>query len=326
MKTKKLIDILPGVQEHVVTRDFTTFRVGGVADYFFEARNVDVLIKAVRAACQLKIPYFILGNGSNILFSDYGFAGLVIKNSTSQIAIMKERSQAIVDSGVVLSRLIMELASNDLAGMEFLYGIPGTVGGALYGNAGAWGNAIGDYCKNITLLEIDPESQTPQVKQYQASWMDFSYRYSKLKKLKQKNKPIILTARFQLSQNQKEEIIRRLNLYQHKRRLLQPVGLSAGSIFKNPIPKEIKNIVGRGSRNMPEFPKERTAGFMLEQSGVKGLKIGSAEVSRIHANFIINKNGAKAAEIRSLIEEMRQRVSQSFNIVLEEEIEYVGQW
>jgi len=326
MKTKKIVDILPGVKEHVVMRDFTTLRVGGVADYFWEVASVDDLIKAVRTAASLKIPYFILGNGSNILFSDFGFAGLVIKNSTTQIAIMKESSQVIVDSGVLLSRLIMELASQDLGGLEFLYGIPGTVGGAIYGNAGAWGKSIGDYLKNITLLEDDKESAIPKVNQYDAAYLEFSYRNSKLKNLKTSNKPVILSVRLQLCRLPKEEIIRRLNSFKEKRQRSQPTGFSAGSIFRNPLPKEMENITGSGSRNMPEFPKERTAGFMLEQAGVKKLKIGSAEVSKIHANFIINRDSAKATEIRSLIEEMRNKVNEKFGVVLKEEIEYVGQW
>lgn len=326
MKKRKITEMMSGVREHVVMRDFTTFRIGGVADYFFEAKSIDELIKVIRAARALKIPYFILGNGSNILFSDYGFAGLVIKNSTAHIAVMKENSQAIVDSGVMLPRLIMELASSDLAGLEFLYGVPGTVGGALYGNAGAWGNAIGDFVKNVTVLEIDSESGRPKVNQYDASWMEFSYRSSKLKRIKTKNKPVILTARMQLARNQKEEIIRRLNLVKEKREKTQPVGASAGSIFCNPLPKEMRNITGAGTKNMPEFPKERTAGFMLEQVGAKKLRMGTAEVSNVHANFIINKDGAKSQEVRTLIEEMRERVRQKFGITLKEEIEYIGQW
>lgn len=321
---KKISDLLP-VQEHVVMKDFTTFHVGGVADYFLEVKTTDELIQAVKTAVNLGIPYFILGNGSNILFSDYGFPGLVIKNSTLSISIMKEKSQVIVASGVNLARLIMELASNDLAGLEFLYGIPGTVGGAIYGNAGAWGNAIGDYVKNITLLEKDVDGKI-KIRQVDAPQMEFSYRNSKLKKIKSKDKPVILVARLQCSLGQKEEIIRRIKEVQDKRKRAQPVGFSAGSIFRNPIFKEMGNFSGSGTKNMPEFPKEKTAGFMLDRTGVKKLKIGGAEVSWAHANFIVNADDAKAAEIRSLIEEMRARVHQKFGILLEEEIEYVGQW
>lgn len=326
MKNKNINDLIPGVKEHIVMRDFTTFKIGGVADYFFEAKTIDDLIKAIKSAMILKIPYFILGNGSNILFSDYGFAGLVIKNTTSHIAIMKEKSQVIVDSGVNLARLIMELATNDLAGLEFLYGVPGTIGGALYGNAGAWGGAISDYLKYVTVLDKDPEKGTAQVRQYPVEWMEYSYRNSKLKKMKSKSKPVILTARFQLAHNKKEEILKRLNSYREKRQVSQPVGPSAGSIFKNPYIKEMENAVGSGTKNMPEFPQERTAGFLLDQAGVKKIKIGLAEVSNIHANFILNKNGAKATEVRSLIEQMRDKVKEKYNIILEEEIEYIGQW
>jgi len=323
---KKISDLLSDVREHVVIRDYTTFKVGGVADYFFEAKTIDELVKAVRAAFSLEMPYFILGNGSNILFSDYGFPGLVIKNSTSNIAMMKEKSQAIVDSGVMLSPLVMKLASNDLGGIEFLYGIPGTLGGAVYGNAGAWGSAISDYIKNITLLENDAETGVPKIVQYEASWMEFGYRTSKLKKMKAKNKPVILTVRLQLAQSQKEEIMRRINVYQSQRKKSQPIGLSAGSIFKNPLPKELANVTGDGTKSMPEFPKERTAGFLLDSSGVKKMRVGGAEVCSSHANFILNRDNAKAQDIRTLIEEMREKVDQKFEITLEEEIEYVGQW
>lgn len=314
------------IKEHVVMRDYTTFHVGGVADYFFEAKTIEDLIKTVNIAKKLNIPFFILGNGSNVLFSDFGYAGLVIKNSTSHIALMKETSQAIVDSGVTLGRLIMELASNNLSGLEFLSGVPGTIGGAIYGNAGAWGHAIGDYVKNVTVLEYNDQEDDSEIKQYDSSWLEFSYRSSKLKTLKGKSKPVILSARLQLSQNQKEEIIRRINSAKIEREKAQPVGFSAGSIFRNPIPKEIENLTGAGSKFMPEIPKERTAGYMLEQAGVKRLKVGLAEVSSKHANFIINSGGAKSSEIRTLIEDMRDRVNKKFGVVLEEEIEYVGQW
>jgi len=326
MKLKKFTEVVPGIQEHVVMRDYTTFHVGGVADYFFKARTIDDLVRVVRSALSYKIPYFILGNGSNILFSDYGFPGIVIKNSTSNIAVMKEKSQVIVDSGVMLSKLIMELVANDLGGLEFLYGVPGTVGGALYGNAGAWGNAISDYLRNMTVLEEDSEADSIKINQYDSSWMEFGYRTSCLKRKKTKFKPIILTAKFQFSHCQKEEIMRRLNIVKAKRQDCQPTGFSAGSIFRNPIPKELSNVTGSGSKNMPEFTKERTAGFMLEQVGAKKMRIGSAEVSAKHANFIINRDGAKAAEIRSLIEKLREKVRQKYGLILEEEIEYIGQW
>lgn len=333
VKLKKITEIIPAIKEHVVMRDYTTFKVGGVADYFYEAKTIEDLTRVVKVAIEHKIPFFILGAGSNILFSDYGFPGLVIKNSTSNIAVMKEKSQIIADSGVMLSRLIMSAVANNLSGLEFIYGVPGTVGGAIYSNAGAFGWAIGDFVKNVTLLVFDPKEEIPQsmqIVQYEGAWLEFSYRESKLKRLKSKSipkgKPVILSAKFQLSQNQKDEIMQKLNSYKQKREQSQPVGMSAGCVFKNPIPQELKNITGRGTRGMPDLPKERRAGFMLAHAGAKNLKNGDAEVSPKHANFIINKGNARATEIRTLIESMRERVSEKFNVDLDEEIEYIGQW
>ena len=329
VKYKKITEVLPEIKEHIVMRDYNTFHVGGVADYFYEARSTNDLVRAVRLAVEYQIPYFILGNGSNILFSDFGYPGLVIKNLSASIAVMKEKSQIIAESGAMLGRVIMEAVANDLSGLEFLYGIPGTVGGALYGNAGAYGYSIGDYIKNITLLIIDPKddiSQSMQIVQYDGTWMDFGYRVSKLKKIKSKTKPVILSIKLQLAQNQKEDIMRKLNHFKKMRAKTQPIGFSAGCIFKNPIPKELKNITGRGTHGMPELPKERRAGFMLDQAGTKKLHAGEAEVSNIHANFIINKANASASDIRNLIEEMREKVLQKFSVTLEEEIEYIGQW
>ncbi|MEK7142909.1 MAG: UDP-N-acetylmuramate dehydrogenase [Patescibacteria group bacterium] len=326
MKKVKITEIIPKIREHQVMRDFTTLRVGGVADYFLEVFTADELVFAVRKAVELKIPYFILGNGSNILFSDYGFPGLVIKNSTANISFMNEKSQIMVDSGVSLGRLITEAVSNHLSGLEFLFGVPGTVGGAVYGNAGAYGSAIGDYVKNVTILNLDPKDGIPKIYQYDRSWMKFAYRDTSIKKLKGKMKPTILSVRFQLAQNQKEEILKKLNLFKEKRQQSQPVGLSCGCIFRNPIPKELQGFEGQGTKGMPELPTERRAGFLLDQAEAKKMKINQAEVSSKHANFIINKDGAKAADIRMLIEEMRAKVLEKFNIVLQEEIEYIGQW
>ena len=328
-KYKKITEILPEMKEHVVIRPYNTFHVGGVADYFYQARSTNDLVRAVRLAVEYQIPYFILGNGSNILFSDYGFPGLVIQNLSANIAVMKEKSQIIADSGAALARVIIEAAESDLSGLEFLYGIPGTIGGAVYGNAGSYGHSIGDYIKNITLLILDPKDNLPQrlqIVQYDHSWMDFDYRGSKLKKIKSKTKPVILSVKLQLAQNQKEDIMRKLNHSKELRTKTQPVGFSAGCVFKNPIPSELKNITGRGTHGMPELPKERRAGFMLDQAGVKKMRIGEAEVSNIHANFIVNQANAKASDIRTLIEEMREKVAQKFHVTLEEEIEYIGQW
>lgn len=317
-----------GFREHELMRNHTTIQVGGVADYYFNASSVDEIIRAVKAANEIKLPYFILGSGSNIVFSDYGFPGLVIKNKTNNISFMIEKSQVIVDAGVTLGQLISEATSHNLAGLEFLYGIPGTIGGAIYGDAGAYGQSIGDYVKSATVLVYPDDSEKDaEIIQVDTKWFEFGYRSSKLKKLKNNlKKPVILTVRLQLSQSRQEEIIRRINISKEKRWATQPIGKTAGCVFKNPIPEELIDVSGRGSRNMPELPKERTAGFMLDRSGAKKLKVGDVKVSPKHANFLLNTGQAKASEVRTLIENMRSAVQNKYDISLEEEIEYVGQW
>lgn len=315
-----------GLREQEVMRDHTTMHVGGVADFYYEARTVDDLIKAVDAALEIKMPYFILGGGSNIIFSDYGYPGLVIRNLTNNISFMMEKSQVIVDSGVSLQKLILDSISHDLAGLEFLFGIPGTVGGALYGNAGANGQSIGDYVKYVTLLIPGENGEKSKVAGCENDWFNFGYRTSKLKQMKTKIKPVVLSFRIQLAQNRQEEIMRRLNNWKNKRINSQPIGWSAGSTFKNPIPEGIEGVVGTGRKSMPQLPKERTAGYMLEKAGAKKLKVGGAQVSSKHANFIINFNEAKAQDIRQLIEQMRNVVKTKFDVTLLEEVEYIGQW
>lgn len=328
--TNLIIEGLKGVREHEVMRDHTTMKVGGVADFYFEAKTIDDLIKAVKIALRAEVPYFILGNGSNVIFSDFGFPGIVIKNTTNNLAFLKNESQVIADSGLNLSKLIMEATSQDLGGVDFLFGIPGTVGAAIYGNVGAYGQSIGDFVKSVTMLIPDYKDENgeiePRVVQFGPEWFEFSYRESKLKKQKGYQKPIILSVKIQLAQSQKEEIMRRLQNWQSHRQNIQPIGQSAGCVFKNPIPQEMADLVGTGSKNMPEFPKERTAGYLLDKAGAKKLKEGGARVSPKHANFILNIDHAKAQDVRRLVEQMRSLVHNKFDISLEEEIEYIGQW
>lgn len=322
--TEKLKDRL---REHEIMRNHTTMRVGGVADFYYEANTVNELVDAVKAAHKINLPFFILGGGSNVIFSDYGFPGLVIKNNTSNISFMNENSQVIIDSGVLLGKLIVEATSHNLSGLEFIFGVPGTVGGSVYGNAGAYGQSIGDFVKSATVLILadNPEEES-QIIQVDSKWFDFGYRSSALKRKNGKIKPVILTIRLQLAQNRQEEIMRRLNSYKQKRWESQPMDSSAGCVFKNPIPDELKNFSGSGSRNMPELPKERTAGYMLDHAGAKKLKLGPVRVSSKHANFVLNSDNAKAQEVRQLIEQMRTLVLKKYDVNLHEEIEYVGQW
>jgi len=295
------------LQTGVTLRDYVSMAVGGVADYFYSADSIDELIKSVSAAVKLEIPFFVIGGGYNIIPSDSGFPGLVIKNSSSNIAFSGENSQVVVDSGVNIGTLITNAASKNLGGLEFLYGIPGTVGGAIYGNAGAFGFEIGEFVKNLIILV--PDKNNIKIVKREHDWINFSYRSSKLKNDYEANeqKPVILTARIQLIQRRHDEIAKIMQDNLSKKRKTQPLKeKSAGSYFKN--------------------PQAASAGLLLDQAGAKKLKVGGAAVSKKHANFIINKKNATAVQIRELAEKAKEIVNEKFNISLDEEIEYIGRW
>lgn len=307
------------LREHVVLRDFTTMKVGGVADYFFEAKNVSDLIEAVLAARADKIPYFILGGGSNVIISDYGYSGLVIRNCSFNISIVHDKSQIIADSGASLGSVILKAVDASLGGMEPLFGIYGTIGGAIYGNVEAYGTRIFDFVKSVTLL--NPQDK---IISKGAEWFESEYRMTKLKKEKNIESEkdsgyIILTVRLQLAHNKREQLLANINEVKIKRdEKFTELGPSSGSIFRNPTNIETyKN---------PEEAKKNSAGYLLDQIGAKLLKVGGAGVYKKHANIIENQNNATAMDVRNLVENMRDKVRAEKGIDLEEEVEYLGQW
>ena len=288
----------------------TSMGVGGPAKYFFVADQIDDLVKAVTCAYNLQIPYFILGGGYNIIPSDDGFEGLVIKNSCSNIAFSGDTSEVIVDSGVPTGKLINLAASRDFGGLEFLFGVPGTIGGAVYGNAGAFNYEIGDFVKSAILLM--PKMGKMAIAKKDNPWFDFSYRSSKLKRnyLGVSFRPILLTVKLQLVKRRRDEIIGFMQQNLKKKQATQPLSdKSSGSYFKNPA---------GGS--------EGSAGFLLDKAGAKKLKMGGASFSKKHANFLINKKNASARDVRLLAEKAKDLVKNKFNKTLEEEVEYIGTW
>jgi len=307
-----------GLKENVPMRNYTTMRVGGVADFFYEAEDVDSLISALKCCMRHNIPYLVMGAGSNVIFSDAGFPGLVIHNITSNISIIADKSQVIADSGVNYARLITEVATHGFGGLEYWFGLPGTIGGAVHNNAETWGHSMSEVVKKLTVMylkgdEAIIETVTPE-------WMEFEYRSSKLKKWPFGTKPVILTVTLQLQQQRKDEIIRRMQEYKRGRwDLNQPKGIaSAGSYFKNP----------GGASHGDDVKKrpEDSAGWLLDQSGAKKVSCGSAGVSKQHANFIVNNGEATASDIRQLANELKDKVKEKFGIDLEEETEYLGIW
>lgn len=312
---KKLRELLgDDLKTNVILRDYTSFKVGGVADYFFEARTVDSLVRAIDAALKADIPYFLMAGGYNILVSDIGFPGLVIRNLTSNLVFLPGTAEVIADSGVNLNKLLTEAASRDLGGLEFLFGVPGTVGGAVYGNAGAFSHSIGEFVRFVTLLLPSPKTKSFKIVKYKADWFEFSYRLSKLKEMAaispDAERPIILTIKLQLAKSKSEVILDRMRKNLATKKGKQPLDeFSAGSFFMNPGEE-----------------REQTAAFLLDQVGAKKMHIGRAGVSRKHANFLVNKGNARAEDIRRLAEQLKIKVRDEYRINLKEEIEYVGRW
>jgi len=292
---------LPGVKENVLLKNHTTFKIGGKAKYFFVAKNKKDLIKAILVAKKYNLPFFVLGGGSNTLVSDRGFEGLVIKIQNSRLRQgfggQAKLKTIYAEAGTSLGQLVNVALKNSLTGMEWATGIPGTVGGAIYGNAGAFGESIGDVVKKVEVLD----TKDLRFKIYDLKKCKFGYRDSIFK---HKKNLIILSAKIQLKKGKKSEIKRKIKEFLDYRQETQPLNFpSAGSVFKNP----------------PGF----SAGELIEKCGLKGKKIGKAKISEKHANFIVNLGGAKAKDVKKLINLIKKKIKKKFGITLEEEIQYL---
>ena len=295
---EKLKELLPGLQKNVSLKNYTTFKIGGPTKYFFRAREKEDLIKAIKMAKEFNLPFFILAGGSNLLMSDKGFNGLVVKNEARNFEIKKER--IIAESGAILDKVVARAVKVGLAGLEKGSGIPGTLGGAVYGNAG-WPKGdweIGKFVKEVELL-----MPNGKIKRVGKNWLSFQYRNSRLKMARDK-KPIILEVVLKLKKGRPKDLEKRRQEILKIRSEKIPPGFSAGSIFKN--------------------PSKKPAGFLIEKCGLKGKKIGKAQISQKHANFIVNLKGAKAADVLKLINLAKKKVKNKFGISLKEEIQFLG--
>jgi UDP-N-acetylmuramate dehydrogenase len=288
------------VEKNVCLAEHANFGIGGSADYFFSAASVSELVNAVKLSREFSIPYFVIGGGYNLLFDNEGFRGLIIKNVARGLRKLgKRRVEAL--SGTHLKDLLEFCQENCFSGLEFLAGIPGTVGGAVSGNAGAFDQAIGDFLKEAFLWteEVDPITVG-------RSYFDFDYRKSRLKS----TKGILLKAVFELKEGIHQEIEEKMAGNIKKRQTKHPPWnvACAGSYFKNPV--------------LPSG--ERTAAaYLLDQVGAKDLKMGGAAVFKEHANFIINLKQASCRDVLRLAEELKQRVKKKFGVELEEEVIYL---
>ncbi len=278
---------------------YTYFKIGGPCDFFFNAEKIDDLINAVLLAQELKVNYFILGEGSNLLVSDNGFKGFIIKNSCHKIEVNK--STITAQSGAKLNDLVKMATSNSLTGMEFCAGIPGTVGGAVCGNAGAFGRSIGEFLSEAVLLKKEGAIDIVD-----KDYFDFDYRESELKR----SGDTLLSASFQLKKGKTERIKLKVekNLAERNKRLPKRRN-SAGCFFKN-------IVTGDGNKI--------SAGLLLDQVKAKKLRVGDAAVFNKHANVLINRGKAKAKEVKKLARILKDRVKRRFGLELEEEVRLVG--
>lgn len=296
-KLKQALSKLTDIRENEPMSKHCTFRVGGNAEVFVEAHDAGKLEEILRVAIESGIQYKVIGGGSNILVSDLGVSGLVIENKSTKCVYL-DRSTVRVDSGFSLTKLAKETASKGLSGLEWAVGIPGSLGGAIAGNAGAYGKCIGD-----VLLTASIFYETGEQKRLPVGEMGFTYRSSFLKG---NTKAVVLSADLVLVEDSMGAINERIDRYKTERRLRQPQRPSAGSVFKN--------------------PQGMAAGYLIEQSGLKGMSIGNARISPKHANFIINSGNATAQNIKELIDFIRVKVKTQFGIELQLEIELVGDW
>ncbi|OGD22394.1 MAG: UDP-N-acetylenolpyruvoylglucosamine reductase [Candidatus Aminicenantes bacterium RBG_16_63_16] len=289
------------VRQGISLRRHSTFRIGGKADFFFAAGSARELEDCLRLAHDRGVPHYVIGAGTNLLFDDAGFRGLIIKNEVRGIERKSGESRVRVRSGTALSELVAFCLEEGLEGLEFAAGIPGTVGGAVYGNAGAWGSSIGQRLVEGLLLD-----ETARELPAGNDFFRFGYRQSHLKT----RHLTLLEAVFELRTGDRGLIRERIEESLAKRKAPCPSDKMAycGSFFKNPV--------------LPDGTK-LAAGRLLEKVGAKELKYGSAAVYAGHANFIVNLGRARAADILNLAREMKARVEREFGVRLEEEVIYL---
>jgi len=292
------------VRKSVLLRDHSNFRIGGPADFFAEVESLEALRAALAAGRESGLRVRVIGGGSNLLFDDAGFRGLIIKNRVRGLRLdpgPRGGWRAVALSGTPLQELVEFCASRSLEGLEFAAGIPGSVGGAVCGNAGAFGCCLGDFFEEAALLSADG-SERREKRDYFA----FAYRNSILKA----SGEVVLEAVFCLETGDQAAIRAKIKENQALRSSRHPdrTMAYAGSFFKNPVGPEGSKI---------------PAGMLLEQVGAKEAAVGGAAVFRGHANFIYNRGDATAAEIRALAGELKERVRAKFGLELEEEVVFL---
>ncbi len=287
------------VQENVSLAPYTSARIGGPADVFVVVKSASIFTDVMTVLWNYGMPYHILGGGSNVLISDKGVREVVVLNKAKEVQFETGDSPTVwCEAGVVFSNLANRCASKGLAGLEWAATVPGTVGGAVYGNAGAFG---GDMSANLIWADVLTKNGREKMSVEQ---MGYNYRTSVLKR--GEIKAIVLSALLRLKNSTKEEVSVKIEQFSERRKATQPPGASMGSMFKNPAGDH--------------------AGRLIEAAGLKGMRIGTAEISTLHGNFFVNHGETRASDVRELIDLTRATVKQKFGVELELEVELVGEW
>jgi len=306
-------------EENVPLRNFTNYRIGGPARYFATAKSEEEIIKYICQARSDNIPFYIISEGSNLLVSDNGFKGLVIKIENNYILFNGDR--VIAGAGVNLWYLIQECLKRGLSGMEYLSGIPGSVGAAVYGNVGAFGHEIKDVVLKVTIYN----PQESLVKTYYNPLCVFSYRSSIFKQTGE----IILSVEFKLKGGYNpEDLFRKSEQIIFYRQMRHPTQPSAGSYFKNILDKDfiyrfLEDDYQARMNFIKKWHNKLPAAYLIEKLGLKGKKIGGAEVSYHHANFIVNQDNALAEHVIMLAGLIKERVWNNFGVHLQEEVQHL---
>ena len=278
----------------------TSYRIGGPADFFSVAKNEQQLCCWTKMARELKQPYLIIGRGTNLLVADKGFRGLVIENRCLDFTLDGISQTVHAQAGAPLALLARKTAEGGSAGLEWAIGIPGTVGGAIVNNAGAYDGTMEDVVRRVAVLDLRGE-----VREIPPEALRLGYRTSRFRE-QEHHREVILSVDLRLTPQSPRVLADRMARYDALRRAAQPSQPSAGSVFKNPL----------GS----------SAAQLMERAGLKGKRIGDAQISHKHANYIVNLGSAKANDVLRLAKLVRNEICELFDVELELEMELVGEW
>lgn len=294
---KLLSDLLTPeqVETAVPLSSLTTMRVGGPADVVVNPYGKDEVIKVLRLLAQEAVPYTVLGHGSNVIASDIGYDGVIVRMSGNMQRIIVQGNVITAEAGASMSSISRIAAAKGLSGLEFASGIPGVLGGALFMNAGAYGKEMKDIVQEVEILEM-----TGKIVKLSVDQMDFGYRHSIL----QSKSWIVLGATLKLEEGDPDQILAKMKELNEQRRSKQPLDMpSAGSVFKR--------------------PEGHFAGALIEEAGLKGRRIGGAMVSEKHAGFIVNAGDATCKDVMRLIQEVQRVVKEKTGVELEPELQYL---